>query len=94
MEEPNPMLQIPYFVQECPVCGRAVKVLAEHDQRQMTCSHCHGDFFAVDPTSMAGEQTDVARGNPLLNRVERLLHLSHRRLAHRNWPTRGLSADV
>jgi hypothetical protein len=38
-----------FFYQECPVCGRHLRINVEHLGKQLTCSHCHGDFTARDP---------------------------------------------
>src|SRR5215510_3063121 len=34
------------FYQECPVCGRNLRVPAKYFGRQMTCTHCKGEFLA------------------------------------------------
>jgi hypothetical protein len=34
------------FYQECPVCGRKLRVPAKYFGRMMTCSHCQGEFRA------------------------------------------------
>lgn len=34
------------FYQECPICGRNLRVPVKYFGRQMSCSHCHGEFVA------------------------------------------------
>ena len=34
------------FYQECPVCGRNLRIPAKYFGRQMTCTHCEGQFRA------------------------------------------------
>jgi len=34
------------FYQQCPVCGRNLRVPAKYFGRQMTCSHCKREFKA------------------------------------------------
>jgi hypothetical protein len=34
------------FYQQCPVCGRNLRIPAKYFGRQMTCTHCKGEFQA------------------------------------------------
>lgn len=34
------------FYQNCPICGRSLRVSVKYFGRQMSCSHCHGEFRA------------------------------------------------
>ena len=34
------------FYQECPICGRNLRIPAKYFGRQMTCTHCKGEFRA------------------------------------------------
>jgi hypothetical protein len=34
------------FYQQCPVCGRNLRIPAKYFGRQMTCTHCKGEFRA------------------------------------------------
>ena len=34
------------FYQECPVCGRSLRIPAKYFGRLMSCSHCEGEFLA------------------------------------------------
>ncbi|WP_425615249.1 hypothetical protein NA78x_005149 [Anatilimnocola sp. NA78] len=38
-----------FFYQECPVCGRQLRIRIEHLGRELACSHCQGLFVARDP---------------------------------------------
>jgi len=38
-----------FFYQECPVCGRHLRIRIEHLGRDLACTHCHGAFVASDP---------------------------------------------
>ena len=40
------MSAITFFYQECPICGRSLRVSIKHFGRQMCCTHCHGEFRA------------------------------------------------
>lgn len=34
------------FYQECPVCGRNLRIPVKYFGRQMACTHCKGEFKA------------------------------------------------
>jgi hypothetical protein len=38
-----------FFYQECPVCGRHLRIRVEHLGRELACTHCQGNFTARDP---------------------------------------------
>ena len=40
-----------HFFQECPTCGRHVRIKAEYLGRRMSCLHCEGEFVATDSES-------------------------------------------
>ena len=40
-----------HFFQECPTCGRHVRIKAEYLGRRMSCLHCQGEFTASDRES-------------------------------------------
>ena len=81
------MLQTPYFVQECPVCGRPLRVRVVYLGRRVTCQHCHGRFKASDPALWRGPATEPKGG--LACRVERLLQMPAR-LSGRQLPIGGV----
>jgi hypothetical protein len=41
----------PYFFQDCPTCGRHVRIKAEYLGKRMSCLHCEGEFTATDHES-------------------------------------------
>ncbi|QDU30199.1 hypothetical protein ETAA8_53180 [Anatilimnocola aggregata] len=45
-----------FFYQECPVCGRQLRIGVNHLGRELACSHCQGSFIARDP-DIAKQQT-------------------------------------
>jgi len=59
-----------FFVQECPTCGRKVRVCVEYLGMNIQCRHCRGIFVARDPVA-APPSTDSK--HPLLQRVDELL---------------------
>lgn len=40
------MSALTIFYQECPVCGRSLRVNVKYFGREMSCSHCEGTFIA------------------------------------------------
>lgn len=40
------MSAITVFYQACPVCGRTLRIPAKYFGRQMSCTHCEGEFRA------------------------------------------------
>jgi hypothetical protein len=40
------MSALTVFYQECPICGRSLRVPVKYFGRQMSCSHCEGTFLA------------------------------------------------
>jgi hypothetical protein len=66
------MFPATYFVQSCPICGRALQVRLEYLGRSVTCQHCHGTFTAADPSLEPVENADVRVDN-LLSRADDLL---------------------
>jgi hypothetical protein len=47
------------FYQECPVCGRSLRIPAKYFGRLMSCSHCQGEFVA-GKEQMPAEDSDAA----------------------------------
>ena len=39
------------FYQECPTCGRSLRIPVKYFGRAMSCSHCCGEFVA-DPNTL------------------------------------------
>lgn len=68
------MAEATYFVQECPTCGRSLRIRVEYLGRRLVCQHCHGALVASD------RQTPPRLGVDLLQRASELLELAERRL--------------
>ena len=41
----------PKYTQNCPICGRQLRVKACYVGMTLTCQHCHGNFIARDSSS-------------------------------------------
>jgi hypothetical protein len=63
-----------YFFQECPTCGRHVRIKAEYLGRLMSCLHCQGEFTATDRESRF--DAPETRAGSLLQAMETLLNVS------------------
>jgi hypothetical protein len=53
------------FYQECPVCGRNLRIPAKYFGRQMSCTHCEGEFRAGKeelPPSTPAPEPNVTAG--------------------------------
>ena len=73
-----------YFVQECPTCGRPVRVRVEHLGRAVVCEHCQGKFQALDPVNHHHNAREHA--DELLRRADDLLESIARREARLRTP--------
>jgi hypothetical protein len=67
------------YLQNCPVCGRPLKICAEYRGRKLNCRHCGGKFTAIDPASPLFAAQNAS--NALLRRADRLLELCARKFA-------------
>jgi hypothetical protein len=53
------------FYQQCPVCGRNLRIPAKYFGRQMTCTHCKGEFRAGKdelPAAPAASEAQISSG--------------------------------
>ena len=76
------MSTVTYFDQECPTCGRSLRVRIEYMGKLVVCQHCRGRFEACDPSSAQYPPTDS--GLALLKRADELLEsVESRRLRPR-----------
>ena len=66
-----------YYTQECPTCGRALRIRVAYLGKQVVCQHCHAGFSAIDPASALEDPDDA--GSTLLQRAEQLLETADRR---------------
>ncbi|MDX1962809.1 MAG: hypothetical protein SFX18_06630 [Pirellulales bacterium] len=65
-----------YFYQECPTCGRALRVRVSYLGKKMICEHCQGAFIASDPdnphtTPQCAAPTMLERASLLLDSLEK-----------------------
>ena len=60
-----------YFFQDCPTCGRNLRVRVEYLGKKLVCQHCQADFDACDPASESYPQSDS--GLALMRRADELL---------------------
>ena len=65
-----------FFYQECPTCGRALRVRINYLGKTVVCEHCQGSFTAQDPQNIAAEPeahelSSLERAEELLARLDR-----------------------
>ena len=60
-----------YFMQDCPTCGRKLRVRVEYLGKLVVCQHCKSQFQACDPSSGAYPPEDS--GIAILQRADKLL---------------------
>jgi hypothetical protein len=66
------MSAMTFFYQECPVCGRSLRVAVKYFGKPMSCSHCGGEFHAGDFLGHASHDSESRRIDPEQNPV--ILH--------------------
>ena len=71
------MARTAYFDQECPTCGRHLKVRVEYLGKKVACQHCCGQFEACDPES--SHYPPCESGLALLKRADQLLATADQR---------------
>lgn len=59
-----------FFVQQCPTCGRRLRVCVEYLGKRIQCRHCRATLVARDPEN---EPSWVDSQSPLMRRVDELL---------------------
>lgn len=57
-----------YYIQECPICGRNLRVRVVYLGKRVVCKHCSAQFVAFDPSS-----GDSSSGSSVLDRADQLL---------------------
>ena len=67
------MAQTTYFFQECPTCGRHLRIRVEYLGKVMACAHCSRTFTASDQVTRFDNSANDAS---LLDRAERLLSMT------------------
>ena len=60
-----------YYIQECPTCGRSLRIRVSYLGRRVACQHCGGEFGACDPASAAYPPN--GSGISLLERAQELI---------------------
>ncbi len=65
-----------YYVQECPTCGRSLRVRVAYLGKQVVCQHCQAQFMAIDPANV--QAPPVETPSSLLRRAEQLLEIVDR----------------
>ncbi len=60
-----------YFMQDCPTCGRRLRIRVEYLGKKVTCQHCQGQLKAVDPAAARYDPPEET--NELLRRADELL---------------------
>lgn len=68
------MSQKVYYLQECPTCGRSLRIRVAYQGRRVVCQHCHARFLACDPAGPNYPPMDS--GIALLKRADELLALA------------------
>ena len=58
------------FIQDCPTCGRTLRIRVEYMGRQLTCQHCRGKLTAKAEEDAANVSDSLA----LLQRADALLN--------------------
>ena len=65
------MAEAMYFLQECPTCGRNLRIRVEYLGKSVVCQHCHRSQVARDPAAMGtGGDGLLARAKELIDMVE------------------------
>lgn len=60
-----------YYIQECPTCGRQLRIRVEYLGKRVACEHCQGTFVAAESSSLRGDSGES--GSALLQRANELL---------------------
>jgi hypothetical protein len=68
------MAEATYFVQECPTCGRNLRIRVEYLGKRLVCQHCHGALVARDREAPTYASFD------LLQRATELIEMAEQRL--------------
>lgn len=76
------MAESTYFVQECPTCGRNLRIRVEYLGRSVVCQHCKGSLVARDRDASRHGSLDASRhgGAGLLQRASELIDMADQRL--------------
>jgi hypothetical protein len=70
-----------YFSQECPTCGRKLRIHVEYLGKLLVCQHCQGKLHASDPASVSIDEANDS--STILKRADELLaSVDHRAQSH------------
>ena len=56
-----------FFYQSCPICGRTLRIPAKYFGRQMSCTHCDGEFRAGNDELPSPPSADTAFSEPVMS---------------------------
>jgi len=60
-----------YFSQDCPTCGRKLRIRAEYLGKLLVCQHCHGKLHACDPANSPIDEAEES--SKILKRADELI---------------------
>ena len=70
-----------YFSQECPTCGRNLRIRVEYLGKLLVCQHCRGQLHARDTVNVSIDEADDS--SKILKRADELLaSVDHRTQSH------------
>ena len=61
-----------FFVQECPTCGRRLRVCVEYLGKEIQCRHCNARFESSD-SEHTGPRLGMHHHMKIIDRVNQLL---------------------
>ena len=64
------MLKSTFLLQECPTCGRGLRIRVEYLGKRVVCQHCRGQLVACDPES----NRYASRDSAVMQKADELLH--------------------
>ena len=73
------MTKFDYFAQDCPTCGRQLRIDTQLHRTSVSCPHCRGEFVANDAKLLPEPPADWQ--SELLRRVDQLLAIDVDQLA-------------
>jgi hypothetical protein len=71
-----------FFLQECPTCGRRLRIRVEYLGKRLVCQHCCGQFMACDPASNRYGSCD----STVIEKAEELLRRAAQNAAQSRFP--------
>jgi len=66
------MPRIAHYYQDCPICGRTLRIRVEYLGRNLACQSCRGHFVASEPSTPVPAHSVVPQSH-LLDRANQLL---------------------